>query len=119
MVVNTVSHAWMQSEHDLAARIESRRVATGMSKAGLARACGVTRQQVYNWDSGRTWPGRREMLALAAALETSVSYLYGETDDPRPAPCWVTGEGPSSAEAARVAAAVEQLEATNRLLTDQ
>jgi hypothetical protein len=49
------------------------------------------------------------MLAVAKLLGTSVSYLYGETDDPRPAPDWHTGAGPSTEAEARAQVAAQLL----------
>jgi len=101
--LNTAHHDRMDNlAQGLAGRVEVLRALKGISKAQLAREVGVTRQMVHNWYAGRTWPKPREMLALAAALETSVSHLYGETPDPRPAPRWEDGEGPAGLEAAKL-----------------
>jgi len=48
------------------------------------------------------------MLKIARLLGTSISYLYGETHDPRPAPDW-HGQGPSSEAEARLLEAAQAL----------
>ena len=73
-----------------------------LSQRALAKALEASPQTVSGWESGRRKPEGQALLDLAKALNTSISYLFGETDDPRPAPDWHTGQGPSSAgEAAR------------------
>lgn len=82
--------------------------AQGLSQTRLATEMGASRQTVNRWFSaGDQLPNEANLIALARVLGTSVSYLFGETDDPRPAPDWHTGKGPGSAdEAARDNAAL-------------
>lgn len=95
----------MGARQSIARRIKELREASGLSQAALGRQVGVERQQVAAWENERNKPAEDTMLAVAKALATSVSYLYGETDDPRPAPDWRSGTGPSSEGEARVAEA--------------
>ena len=78
-------------------RMALRRKALGISQSEVARRAGVSRQAVYQWESTGTKPEKETvMLSVSKALCTSLSFLFGETDDPRPAPNWTSGEGPSS-----------------------
>lgn len=97
------------------ARLTERRESKALSKAELARLLGVSRQNVQAWEEGKGKPlDEQIMLGLARELGTSVSYLYGETDDPRPAPNWHTS--PSSELESRVAAAREKLAEADAIL---
>lgn len=49
------------------------------------------------------------MLLISKALGTSISYLYGETDDPRPAARWHTEDAPSNAAEAALELVVADL----------
>ncbi|MBT9586071.1 helix-turn-helix transcriptional regulator [bacterium] len=86
-------------------RIKALREKQGLSLSELARRCESQRQTVHVWEQGRAKPVDEVMLAVARALGTSISYLYGETDDPRPAPDWHSGAGPDSEAEARVSEA--------------
>ena len=58
----------------------------GMSKADLARAVGVTRQAVGNWESGKKKggePSHEHVAKIAAAIGISVSVFWGEPPAPR------------------------------------
>jgi transcriptional regulator with XRE-family HTH domain len=81
----------------IAARIRERREAAGLSQSELAKRVDVDRQQVAAWESARNKPAEDSFLALARALNTSISYLFGETDHPGPPPDWHSGRGPGSA----------------------
>ena len=50
------------------------------------------------------------MIEVSRILGASVSYLYGETDDPRPAADWHSGRGPSNEAAAELLTALAELE---------
>lgn len=97
-------------------RIREIRTRKGITQAEFARQVGVSRGVVHGWESGRNRPEQASMLKVARLLGTSVSYLYGETSDPRPAPDWHTGTGPSSAAEARALEVAKMLrEAADRL----
>ena len=101
-------------------RVKKLRTELGLSQPMLAElvvGSRERRQLIYEWEQDNGRPSNSEwLLSLAKALGTSVSYLYGETDDPRPAPLWRTGEGPSSEWEARVKEARELLAAADSVL---
>ncbi|MCW5867455.1 MAG: helix-turn-helix transcriptional regulator [Candidatus Eremiobacteraeota bacterium] len=94
-------------------RVRERRSALKLSQARLAELVtgdSTKRQLIYGWEQDKGRPSHDEwMTQLAKALQTSISYLYGETDDPRPAPDWHSKKGASSAEKAARAGAIELL----------
>lgn len=99
----------MMTRERIAARIRERREAAGLSQSELARRIDVDRQQVAAWESARNKPAEDSFLALARALNTSISFLFGETDHPGPPPDWHTGQGPSSEAEARLLEAAQAL----------
>jgi len=56
-----------------------------LSQEGLANIIGVSRSAVYDWEREAYSPEGENLVNLAKALEVSVAYLIGETDDPTPA----------------------------------
>jgi len=66
----------------LGERIATRRVATGMSQAELARRCGISREAVAQWESGATQPATKRLIDIAEALRVEVTWLIGGTQDP-------------------------------------
>lgn len=56
-----------------------------LSQEGLANLIGVSRSAVYDWEREAYSPEGENLVNLAKALEVSVAYLIGETDDPTPA----------------------------------
>ncbi|ORE88174.1 XRE family transcriptional regulator [Aurantimonas sp. 22II-16-19i] len=60
-------------DHLIALRIRQRRVLIGMSQTGLARAVGVTFQQIQKYESGknRVSVGRLQQIAVALGLPVS------------------------------------------------
>lgn len=62
-------------------RLKDRRKLFGMTAEVLAEKLNTTRVTVSRWESGASEPNDKTKLALAEILETSVSYLMGETDD--------------------------------------
>lgn len=102
---------------DFGQRVLTRRKELGIGQSELARTARVSRQVVYQWETTGTKPEKIEVvLAVAAALKTSISFLYGETDNPKPAPEWHTGQGPSTEWEALVAAAREKLAEADAIL---
>ena len=93
----------MTTRAKISERIVLRRESLKLSQSEFARELGLSRGSIFNWESGRNKPDEDAMLAVAKVLKTSVSYLYGETDDPRPAPDWRNGSGPSNAQEAKLA----------------
>ena len=60
-------------------RIETLRKSKKISQEDLAEMVGVSRTTVYKWESGTAKPNFAKLQALACALETTVSFLAGET----------------------------------------
>lgn len=50
----------------------------GMSKADLARAVGVTRQAIGNWEAGLGDPTLEHVSKIAAAIGVSLPVFWGE-----------------------------------------
>lgn len=66
-------------------RIKSLRRNIGLNQGKLAQNIGVSLDTVSRWENEKRIPRTEDVTNLAAALNTSVSYLMGETDDPSPA----------------------------------
>jgi transcriptional regulator with XRE-family HTH domain len=101
-------------------RVKKLRTELGLSQPRLAEMVVGSRdrrQLVYEWEQDNGRPSNGEwLLSLAKSLGTSVSYLYGETDDPRPAPQWRTGEGPATEWEALIAAASAKMAEAQAIL---
>lgn len=108
----------MTTRERIAGRIKALREQAGLTQAELARQVGVERQQVAAWEGGRHKPSEDSFLAVAQALQTSISFLYGETEDPRPASQWGTNDGPSTKARARAQEAAAHLGRAMELLQD-
>lgn len=64
---------------NIAVRISSARVRSGLSKSELARKLGVTPQSVQDWESGATRPKADRLNALAGILSVPLHWLaFGE-----------------------------------------
>ena len=59
------------------------------SQVELSRIISVSRQTIVRWEANDTYPDVVLLMKLASALNTSVAYLMGETDDPSPIPTFV------------------------------
>src|SRR5690606_116936 len=55
-----------------------------LTQKELAEAVGVSRQAITNYETDIRVPDPETTRALATVLNTTMSYLYGETLDPRP-----------------------------------
>ena len=64
--------------------IRARRKAAGLSIETLAGTLGVTRQTIYNWESGARLPAADVLPEIARALGCSIDDLY-TGQDPSPA----------------------------------
>jgi len=60
-------------------RVRERREAKRMTQAGLASSVGVTFQQVQKYERGVNRIAAARLIQMAAALETTVADLVGET----------------------------------------
>ena len=68
----------------IAERIKERRNILNMTGARLAEIADVSQPYISAIERGIKEPSRRALLSLAKALQTSVAYLVGETNDPEP-----------------------------------
>lgn len=66
-------------DNSVGKRIETLRKSKKISQEDLAEKVGVSRTTIYKWESGTSVPNYANMQALARALETTVSFLAGET----------------------------------------
>lgn len=64
---------------ELKNRIKEARKAKGLTQPQLAELCGVTRQAVYYWESGKREPSLEASVCLAKNLELKLLDLIGET----------------------------------------
>lgn len=67
-------------------RIKERRDVLGLTQEDLALRIEASRSTLANYELGRREPDLVTLQKLAHALNTSISYLVGETDDPFPPP---------------------------------
>lgn len=66
-------------DNSVGKRIETLRKTKKISQEDLAEKVGVSRTTIYKWESGTAKPNFAKLQALACALETTVSFLAGET----------------------------------------
>ncbi len=69
---------------DLAAR-------NGWSKYKISKLTGYSQTTVANWMSGRSVPYPKERAQIAAALDTTTGYLFGDETDIKKEPSPVQG----------------------------
>ena len=62
------------------ARIRARRIALGVSSEKLARALGVSIQQVIAWELGVTRIGASWLRKIAEILDVSPGYFFEDSD---------------------------------------
>jgi transcriptional regulator with XRE-family HTH domain len=65
-------------------RLAELRVKRGLSRAGLARAVGVSNTIVGHWEAGRHYPSAESMQKLAEVLGTTRAFLEGNAPDATP-----------------------------------
>lgn len=70
----------------LAKRIVTARKAAGLSQEELAKACGVSRAAVAQWEGGETSPKHTNLAPAATKLKVSVAWLLGEGGEGAPTP---------------------------------
>lgn len=61
------------------ARIKARRKQMGLTQAEVAQKLGIASQSVTNYESGKTDPSIRNLIALSAVLGVSTDYLLGRS----------------------------------------
>jgi len=66
----------------VAERIKELRSSLYLSQEELAEKIGVQRNTVWRWENGRASP-MESASKISAALNTSIAYLMGETDEPK------------------------------------
>ena len=79
-------------------RIARLRKNRGLNQTQLAKKLGVSVDSVRRWEQGKRSPDVEMLRNIAQVLDTTVSYISGETDNPspiRPAPS--TGAGGNDA----------------------
>jgi DNA-binding XRE family transcriptional regulator len=64
----------------LGERIRQRRTILRITRSELADLIGVGVNTIFRWETGDRTPSDKNKLKLAQALETTVAYLFGETD---------------------------------------
>ena len=66
----------------LGERIRKAREFCGMSQSALARRIGVSKQALYQMESGKTEdPGALKIKAIAIALRVNANYLLGLSEE--------------------------------------
>jgi transcriptional regulator with XRE-family HTH domain len=65
-------------------RLAQRRKQLGLSQRELAKRVGIRGPSLAEYETDDTWPSVPTLIALAEALDTSVDYLLGLSDHPKP-----------------------------------
>lgn len=73
-------------------RLRLRRTVLGVRQDELARAVGITFQQLQKYETGENRVSASRLFQLAEALETTVAWFYGELQRADNASDAVTGE---------------------------
>ncbi len=71
----------LQSDLPLAERLRGVRRARSMTQTQLARACRMSDATVSQIETGGRAPSLANLVRLAAALDVSIDYLVGRTDN--------------------------------------
>lgn len=66
----------------IAERLKKAREDRGLTQEYLSQAVGTTVSTVWRWEKGQRSPSKNALSRIALALNTSVAYLIGETNDP-------------------------------------
>jgi transcriptional regulator with XRE-family HTH domain len=65
-------------------RLAELRATRGLTQAELAEKASLPAAAISHFETGFRFPAGPTLLKLADALEVSVDYLLGRTDDPKP-----------------------------------
>jgi transcriptional regulator with XRE-family HTH domain len=68
----------------IGSRIATARALAGLTQTELATLLGVTRGTITRWEKGSRNPSDEDKHRIAKALNTTVAYLMGETNEPVP-----------------------------------
>jgi transcriptional regulator with XRE-family HTH domain len=77
---------------ELAARIRAARLAQGLTQEQLARAVGVTRSAVAQWETGRAGQVGSNLARIARALGTGAAHLLSGEQEAGAAPLALRGD---------------------------
>lgn len=75
----------------MAQRLEELRTQRGLSRPALAAALGLPRMSVEKFETGRQTPSQEQQAKMASYFGVSLSYLRGETNDPKDMDDWMDG----------------------------
>lgn len=96
---------------EVGGRIRARRIALGISQTALAKALGLTFQQVQKYEKGANRVSASTLVRVARELGVSVAFLVGEESETPPVtatssrPAAPAAAGSASSEAGAVSAA--------------
>ena len=71
--------AEQERRRQVGARIKEIRQHIGLTQAEVAQKLGIAKQSVTNYESGKSEPTIRNLIALATVLNDSTDYLLGRT----------------------------------------
>ena len=71
--------AEQERRRQVGARIKEIRQHIGLTQAEVAQKLGIAKQSVTNYESGKSEPTIRNLIALATVLNVSTDYLLGRT----------------------------------------
>lgn len=71
--------AEQERRRQVGARIKEIRQHIGLTQAEVAQKLGIAKQSVTNYESGKSEPTIRNLIALATVLGVSTDYLLGRT----------------------------------------
>ena len=74
------------------ARIREARQAMGLSQEALARAIGVSRSAVAQWETGRAGQVRANLARIASTLAVSMEYVLTGNGTPQQGPAADSGD---------------------------
>lgn len=106
---------------EVGGRIRARRIALGVSQTALAKALGLTFQQVQKYEKGANRVSASTLVKVARELGVSVAFLVGEETAPtpeaqvRPAAADVQATGEGGLGAVGIAEALELIEVYGRI----
>lgn len=80
---------------EVGGRIRARRIALGVSQTALAKALGLTFQQVQKYEKGANRVSASTLVRVARELGVSVAFLVGEEDVAAPAAGTVARAAPA------------------------